>query len=29
MNEADFAGLLRGVNEMAAHVRGEVVPGVV
>jgi putative transcriptional regulator len=29
MNEADFAGLLRGVKEMAAHVRGEVVPGVV
>ena len=29
MNETDFAGLLRGVKEMAVHVKGEVVPGVV
>jgi len=29
MNEKDFAGLLRGVKEMAAHLDGQTVPGVV
>lgn len=27
MNEKDFASLMQGVKEMAAHMRGEDVPG--
>ena len=29
MNNRDFAGLLQGVKELAAHMRGQVVPGVI